>query len=499
MEGISAAPAAPKTTRESKDLSLLYSGGPNARCDPDRHDGNKSSTQGKVMRGPAPTSEPSIRRRRRIGNWGRWQDAAELLKNSSNIVVITGAGISTSLGIPDFRSPDGLQTRLRAEGRELQDVFGETLFEQDPTVLIKTLRTIKMPDLHALKYTPTHCFIRKVFEKGKLLRNYTQNIDDLEVAAGIPREKLEQVHGSLSTAKCQSCAKVVYDYPARLLKDELPRCEDCVAKRKQLEDAAQARERPRRSTAITANYQGQYSDVLKPGIVLYDGAISPSFYANKKRDAKKADLLLVIGTSLLVSPLNKLPRVEFRDIPQIFISKEPCDVLHTDIEPDIQLLGNCDVLTHLLAGKAGWAMKHEMLVDHTSGRFKIRPSPECGHIWSVQFQESLPKGSVSPRIQLNESPRKRVRTESKADEEDEISRLGSCGGQGPPRVRSATPGRTGSENPDRLGGGVQRGNDGPGKAAPPPRLPARGKEGELHREIILGVGPELKGDCGATA
>lgn len=127
----------------------------------------------------------------------------EEIEKAKNIIVLTGAGISTSLGIPDFRSSSGLYTKLAALGlSEPQEVFDLSIFQQDPSVFYSIAREI-LPVTK--KFSPTHLFIKMLQDRGKLLRNYTQNIDNLEHYAGIIPEKLVQCHGSFATATCQTC------------------------------------------------------------------------------------------------------------------------------------------------------------------------------------------------------------------------------------------------------------------------------------------------------
>lgn len=127
----------------------------------------------------------------------------DAINKSKNIIVLTGAGISTSLGIPDFRSQSGLYTKLASLGlSDPQEVFDLNIFRQDPSVFYAIAREI-LPV--TTKFSPTHLFIKLLQDKGKLLRNYTQNIDNLEHYAGILPEKMVQCHGSFATATCQTC------------------------------------------------------------------------------------------------------------------------------------------------------------------------------------------------------------------------------------------------------------------------------------------------------
>lgn len=128
-------------------------------------------------------------KRKKLTQYNTVDDAARLIKESHKIIVITGAGISTSLGIPDFRSKGtGFYDKVAARGySEPQDVFDIYEFDRDPTLFYDLAGDI-LPD-QKLGVTPTHAFIKLLQDKGQLRRNYTQNIDDLESLAGISRDK----------------------------------------------------------------------------------------------------------------------------------------------------------------------------------------------------------------------------------------------------------------------------------------------------------------------
>ncbi|UZP45917.1 hypothetical protein NXS19_013729 [Fusarium pseudograminearum] len=168
-------------------------------------------------------------KRAKILHYNTVDDAVDLIAKCNNIVLITGAGISTSLGIPDFRSKGtGLYSKLEHLGlSDPQEVFDIGVFKQDPTIFYSVAKDI-LPSTD--KYTPTHKFIAMLHEKGKLLTNYSQNIDNLEVKAGVPKDKLIQCHGSFGTATCVQCGykcdgeKIFPEIKA----DKIPRCPRCI-------------------------------------------------------------------------------------------------------------------------------------------------------------------------------------------------------------------------------------------------------------------------------
>ena len=140
-------------------------------------------------------SEPP--RRSKLEHVNTLEDCVELIKKSQNIIVLTGAGVSVSCGIPDFRSRDGVYARLAVDFPDLPDpqaMFDIHYFKKDPRPFFKFAREIYPGQF---KPSPCHQFIKCIESSGKLLRNYTQNIDTLEQVAGI--HNVIQCHGSFAT------------------------------------------------------------------------------------------------------------------------------------------------------------------------------------------------------------------------------------------------------------------------------------------------------------
>jgi len=116
---------------------------------------------------------------------------------AKKIVVLTGAGISTSAGIPDFRSPEtGLYANLeRLNLPHPEAVFELSFFRENPLPFYTLAQ-----ELYPGKYRPTitHSFINLLHQKGLLLKLFTQNIDCLEREAGVPGDKIIEAHGSFA-------------------------------------------------------------------------------------------------------------------------------------------------------------------------------------------------------------------------------------------------------------------------------------------------------------
>merc|ERR1719384_2831906 len=140
------------------------------------------------------------------------------------IIVLTGAGISVSCGIPDFRSRNGIYARLAVDFPDLPDpkaMFDIHYFRKDPRPFFKFAKEIYPGQFEP---SPCHKFIKSVENHGKLLRNYTQNIDTLEQVVGI--KNVVQCHGSFATATCMICKHKVQAEVIRqdIFEQKIPYC-----------------------------------------------------------------------------------------------------------------------------------------------------------------------------------------------------------------------------------------------------------------------------------
>jgi len=225
------------------------------------------------------------------------------LKNGrfKNIVVFTGAGISTASGIPDFRTPGtGLYDNLQAyDLDEPEDIFDIFFFRQNPKPFYTLAKEI-MPG----KFAPTitHHFIAMLEEKGILSQYFTQNIDGLDKLAGISDEKLVQVHGSFDSNHCCVCEQSVsQDLVNEAMLDGEPlECPHC-----------------------TINGDTNW---IKPDITFFGEALPEKYSKAMSSDVlEECDLLIIIGTSLKVGPSNMIPHWVPKNCPRLLINREPTD------------------------------------------------------------------------------------------------------------------------------------------------------------------------------
>lgn len=138
-------------------------------------------------------NEDNLTRRTKLVNVNTINDCIDLIRKSNKIIVLTGAGCSVSCGIPDFRSRDGIYARLHKDFPDLPDpqsMFDICYFQHNPKPFFKFAKEIYPGQF---KPSLSHLFIKKIEDNRKLLRNYTQNIDTLELTAGI--NNVIQCHG----------------------------------------------------------------------------------------------------------------------------------------------------------------------------------------------------------------------------------------------------------------------------------------------------------------
>lgn len=198
---------------------------------------------------------------------------AHLIASARHAVVLTGAGISTESGIPDFRSAGGLW-----ETHDPMKVASMTTFMDDPALFWRFHRP-RIDMLSAVSPNPAHEAVAELQRRGIVKAVITQNIDRLHSKAGAV--DVIEVHGSLDSGRCLRCSHVVSidELCARAdaADDGVPRC-DC-------------------------GFQ------MKSGVVLF-GEQMPMVAIGAAFDAAEAaDVMLVIGSSLQVTPVSQLPGV----------------------------------------------------------------------------------------------------------------------------------------------------------------------------------------------
>jgi len=198
--------------------------------------------------------------------------AAELLKKARHTVVLTGAGLSTPSGIPDFRS-EGTGLWSRDEPLEVASLL---TFRTRPEQFFHWFHPLASQIFNALP-NPAHLALVELEKNGRLQAIITQNIDMLHHKAGSRR--VIETHGTLRTLSCTQCyrsqASATY-LPDFIEKGAIPHCPHCGA-------------------------------ILKPDVILFGEQLPQKAWFEAQREARQCDLMIVIGSSLEVLPVASLP------------------------------------------------------------------------------------------------------------------------------------------------------------------------------------------------
>ena len=210
------------------------------------------------------------------------QEFKELVDKSNNIVFFGGAGVSTESGIPDFRSKDGLYNQKYKYPPE--EILSHEFFIENTEEFYEFYRD----KMNSLKYEPniTHKKLAYLEQEGKLKAVITQNIDGLHQKAG--SKNVLELHGSVLRNYCIKCNKF-YDAEYVFNSEGIPKC-TC-------------------------------GGIIKPDVVLYGESLDEEVLEKSVYAIAKADLMIVGGTSLMVSPANGLIRY-FRGNNLVLINKD---------------------------------------------------------------------------------------------------------------------------------------------------------------------------------
>ncbi|XP_053945948.1 NAD-dependent protein deacetylase Sirt2 [Anastrepha ludens] len=259
----------------------------------------------------------------------------------ARVITMVGAGISTSAGIPDFRSPgSGLYHNLKKYNLpHPTDIFELDYFMENPKPFF-TLAKELYPG-HFIP-TPAHYFIRLLNEKKMLIRHYTQNIDSLERLAGIPEEKLVEAHGTFHTNHCLDCNESFSKewMKEKIFSDVLPLCNKC-------------------------------SGTVKPDIVFFGENMPDNFYSMPPQDFADCDLLIVMGTSLEVYPFASLIDFVKPNCVRVFINRTAVDKFSSPKNTrDITFLGDCYEGVWQMADAFGWTSELKALIKDESSQFE---------------------------------------------------------------------------------------------------------------------------------
>ncbi len=199
---------------------------------------------------------------------------ADLIIESKKIVVFTGAGVSTESGIPDFRSPGGIWSKYDPEDFTIQKFLSSPESRRTHWKMFTESGLIVEAEPNLAHYA-----IAELHQLGKLDCVITQNVDNLHQKAGVPEDKVFELHGNIRWVVCLSCHRR-FPLPEVLQRIEegieVPDCPDCHG-------------------------------ILKPDGVMFGEALPQETLMESTRRSQNCDLLIVIGSTLVVYPAASVP------------------------------------------------------------------------------------------------------------------------------------------------------------------------------------------------
>ena len=202
------------------------------------------------------------------------RQVADLIAGTSRVTVFTGAGISTESGIPDFRGPGGLWTKYDPDDFTIEKFLGSSATRKK---IWRGLREGGLMD--DVQPNAAHYAIVELEKMGKLISIITQNIDNLHQKAGSNPTLIRELHGNMQMLVCLNCRE---HYPISVVRekyahsDDPPSCEYCRG-------------------------------ILKPDVVFFGEALPQKTLAQAMREAEDTDVMIVIGSSLVVYPAAYIP------------------------------------------------------------------------------------------------------------------------------------------------------------------------------------------------
>ena len=199
---------------------------------------------------------------------------SDLIVQAKKTVVFTGAGVSTESGIPDFRSPGGIWSKYAP------DEFTYQKFLSSPETRKKHWNMLTETGLTTeAEPNPAHYAVAEMDSLGKLDCVITQNVDNLHQKAGLPDDKVFELHGNMQWVVCLSCRhRLPMQEVLQWLKDgiEVPDCPNCHG-------------------------------ILKPDGVFFGEALPQETLSEATRRSRNCDLFIVIGSTLVVYPAAYMP------------------------------------------------------------------------------------------------------------------------------------------------------------------------------------------------
>ena len=203
---------------------------------------------------------------------------------------------------------------------------------------------------HQWKATLAHRFLELLHTKtNKLTRLYTQNIDGLDFQLDLPEGKIVSVHGTIAEAACEGCGSDM-DFDTF--------CQQVESNIKDIYDPSVDDETKSKQTSKPIPCPSCHRPLVKPKTVLFGRSLPEEFFGNMEQDMPKADLLIVAGTSLVVSPANSLVYRVNDGCKRVIVNQEPVGsdlgINYGGGDRDYFAQGDCDQVFLELCRELGW-------------------------------------------------------------------------------------------------------------------------------------------------
>ncbi|HUA51644.1 MAG TPA: Sir2 family NAD-dependent protein deacetylase [Candidatus Sulfotelmatobacter sp.] len=217
---------------------------------------------------------------------------AELLAESRRAVVFTGAGISTESGIPDFRSPGGVWSKMKPI------YFDEFVYDEAKRREAWQRAFSNVAGWVGAKPNAGHLAVAKLVQRGKVSAVITQNIDNLHQDSGVPPTQVIELHGNASYATCLSCGlrhELEVLKQSFLGRDEIPTCRSC-------------------------------GGLVKTATISFGQPMPPGPMARAEAETLACDLFIVLGSSLVVFPAAGFPLLAKQNGAKLaIVNREPTE------------------------------------------------------------------------------------------------------------------------------------------------------------------------------
>jgi NAD-dependent deacetylase len=234
-------------------------------------------------------------------------ELAQMIARACNVVVFTGAGISTESGVPDFRSPGGVWSRMKPI------YFQDFVASEERRREAWTRAFSGAAGWTGAKPNAGHAAVARLVETGKVTAVITQNVDNLHQDSGVPASQVIELHGNASYATCLACG-LRHEFadlkPGFVERGEIPGCRSC-------------------------------GGIVKSATISFGQPMPQGPMARAEAATLACDLFLVLGSSLVVYPAAGFPLIAARNGAALaIVNREPTEqdpyadlVLHDEIGP----------------------------------------------------------------------------------------------------------------------------------------------------------------------